>query len=84
MTTVGYATKASLVVDLEAPNFTLLDAMIEAQAVVGQIVWSTITRTVARGTYVDDLTGALHRVIAVDLDNADVADAVAATMWVNE
>lgn len=98
-TTVGYATKGQEIVTIDGPNITLLDAMMEAQHAIGfGVTWIKLTETVARGTFEgirnvvtttqhgtgDSTLYGQHRVIAIDLDNADVHDAVAATMWVNE
>lgn len=61
--------------------------MIEAQAAIGcSIAWVELSMTVARGTFSFGVKGdhAEERVAVVDLDNADVRDALAATMWVNE
>lgn len=82
-TTIGWATKGDEIITIDGHDFTLLDGMLEAQNDIGfSVHWNTLTSTVVRGQYTD-LIGVLHRVIVVDLDNADVKDAVAATMWVN-
>lgn len=84
-TTIGWVIKGENVVTIDGNDITVLDGMLDAQNDLGQITWTDLTTTVARGTYVyRDADIEIERNIAViDLDNADVADALAATIWVN-
>lgn len=81
-TTIGWTTKGDDLVTIEAANATVLDGMIAAQDAVGYSVsWVELSQTVAKGILVN---GSGQRVIVVDVDNANVQDAVAAAVWVNE
>ena len=82
MTTIGWTTKGDDLVTIEAANATVLDGMLAAQDAVGYSVsWVELSQTVAKGILTN---GSGQRVIVVDVDNANVQDAVAAAVWVNE
>lgn len=88
-TTIGWVIKGENVVTIDGTDITVLDGMLDAQNALGQITWTDLTTTVARGTYVPAgvipvSADELHRIAVIDLDNADVAEALAATLWVNE
>ena len=81
-TTIGWTTKGDDLVTIEAANATVLDGMLAAQDAVGYSVsWVELSQTVAKGILTN---GSGQRVIVVDVDNANVQDAVAAAVWVNE
>ena len=85
-TTIGWVIRGENVVTIDGNDITVLDGMLDAQNNLGQITWTELTTTVARGTYTyRDANIEIERNIAViDLDNADVAEALDATIWVNE
>lgn len=80
--------------DLVANDITVLDGMMAAQRRFGQITWTDLTATVAKGTFSevdadhdDDsdqvvTTARELRVVVVDADNADSREAIEAALWV--
>lgn len=69
---------------------TLLDAMLVAQTLLGQIVWDSLTETIAEGYYVVDNSRYrvdhrvviinVHRVVIIDVDHAPAKAAIEATV----
>lgn len=58
---------------------TLLDGMIGAQSLNGQITWIDLSVNVARGTY--QFADQTRHVAVIDIDKTPVHDAVAAAVW---
>lgn len=61
----------------------LLDGMLQAQTNLGQVQWTDLSQTIAKGTVYNNEHGGDDRVLVVDSDNADANDVFDAVLWLN-
>jgi hypothetical protein len=77
---------ASFVRDMAAdaamPNATIFDAMIEAQAELGQVTWDCLHPSMALGFFGGQAETSHNRVAVFDLDAADGMDVIKVTNYV--
>lgn len=61
----------------------LLDGMLRAQTNLGQVSWTDLSQTIAKGTVYNHEHGGNDRVLVVDGDNADANDVIDAMLWLS-
>jgi len=79
---IVYITKGT-VADMGGRIPTMFDAMLEAQADLGQVTWDCLSPTVAVGWFGGQAETAHNRIAIFDLDNADGMDVIRVTNYVN-